>query len=87
MKPLTLPIYLICLPVRLNIITQITYVQHIRIIVIGLFSPVLSPEGSASEEADKASVSGQRKKRQAHQGRTDLEVVLDALLDFCGQYR
>ncbi|XP_071313149.1 centromere protein U [Trachinotus anak] len=46
-----------------------------------------SSSGSASTEPEKANTDKQRRERRGHQGGTDLEVVLDAFLDFCDQYR
>ncbi|XP_035525417.1 centromere protein U, partial [Morone saxatilis] len=45
-----------------------------------------SSSGSASAGATKADTNKQRKKRRP-QGGTELEVVLEAFLDFCEQYR
>ncbi|XP_038555249.1 centromere protein U [Micropterus salmoides] len=45
-----------------------------------------SSSGSASADPDKASADKQRKRR-GRQGGTELDVVLDAFLDFCDQYR
>ncbi|XP_051277080.1 centromere protein U isoform X2 [Dicentrarchus labrax] len=45
-----------------------------------------SSSGSASAGANKADTNRQRKKRRP-QGGTELEVVLEAFLDFCEQYR
>ncbi|KAK2849536.1 hypothetical protein Q5P01_009370 [Channa striata] len=42
---------------------------------------------SGSSSADPDNNAEQRKKRHGYQGKTDLEVVLDAFLDFCDQYR
>ncbi|XP_073343529.1 uncharacterized protein cenpu isoform X2 [Pagrus major] len=44
-----------------------------------------SSSGSTSADAEKAHTDKQR--RRGHQGGTQLEVVLDAFLDFCEQYR
>ncbi|XP_030251379.1 centromere protein U [Sparus aurata] len=44
-----------------------------------------SSSGSASADAEKARTDKQR--RRGHHGGTQLEVVLDAFLDFCEQYR
>ncbi|XP_039975973.1 centromere protein U [Xiphias gladius] len=46
-----------------------------------------SASGHASAEPAKANADKQRRKTRGHQGGTDLEVVLDAFLDFCDQYR
>ncbi|XP_042349579.1 centromere protein U [Plectropomus leopardus] len=46
-----------------------------------------SSSGSASAEAEKADSDQQRRKRRGHRGGTESEVVLDAFLDFCDQYR
>lgn len=46
-----------------------------------------SSSGSASGEIEKANTDEQRQKRRRHQGGTELDVVLDAFLDFCDQYR
>ncbi|XP_034036860.1 centromere protein U [Thalassophryne amazonica] len=45
----------------------------------------LSVKGPA--EPQKATVNQQRRERRGRQGGTELEVVLDAFLDFCDQYR
>ena len=46
-----------------------------------------SPEGSASAVADSSNTDKQRSKRRGRQATTDLEVVLDAFLNFCDEYR
>ncbi|XP_010792581.1 centromere protein U [Notothenia coriiceps] len=46
-----------------------------------------SSSGSASPEPDMASTDKQRKRQKEGQGGTQLEVVLEAFLDFCDQYR
>ncbi|XP_026186267.1 centromere protein U isoform X2 [Mastacembelus armatus] len=46
-----------------------------------------SSSGSTSAGPEKANSDKRSRKRHAHQGGTDLEVVLDALLDFCDQYK
>ncbi|XP_023279118.1 centromere protein U-like [Seriola lalandi dorsalis] len=46
-----------------------------------------SSSGSASAEAENANTDKQRRERHGRQGGTDLEVVLDAFLDFCDQYK
>ncbi|XP_072251405.1 uncharacterized protein cenpu [Leuresthes tenuis] len=46
-----------------------------------------SSSGSASGEAKKASADKRSRKRYGGRGATELEVVLDALLDFSDQYR
>nr|XP_046262569.1 centromere protein U [Scatophagus argus] len=43
--------------------------------------------GSASAKAEKTNTDKQRRKRRGRQGGTELEVLLDAFLDFCEQYR
>ncbi|XP_071384620.1 centromere protein U [Centroberyx affinis] len=42
---------------------------------------------SGSAEGEEASRGQQREKRHGRRGETELEVVLDAFLDFCHQYR
>ncbi|XP_047196625.1 uncharacterized protein LOC124852105 [Hippoglossus stenolepis] len=49
--------------------------------------PRKSSSGSASAVADSSSTDKQRSKRRGRQATTDLEVVLDAFLDFCDEYR
>ncbi|XP_037635617.1 centromere protein U isoform X2 [Sebastes umbrosus] len=46
-----------------------------------------SSSGSASAEPEKADTDKQRRKRRGGVGGTQLEVVLDAFLEFCDQYR
>ncbi|TDH07902.1 hypothetical protein EPR50_G00111270 [Perca flavescens] len=46
-----------------------------------------SSSGRASAEPETAHTDKQKKKRRGHQGGTELELVLDAFLDFCDQYR
>ncbi|XP_035505310.1 centromere protein U [Scophthalmus maximus] len=46
-----------------------------------------SSSGSASAGAGRSDTDKQRSKRPARQAGTNLEVVLDAFLDFCDQYR
>ncbi|KAJ4946635.1 hypothetical protein JOQ06_024298 [Pogonophryne albipinna] len=46
-----------------------------------------SSSGSASPEPETASTDKQRKRQRGGQGGTQLEVVLEAFLDFCDQYR
>ncbi|XP_031135978.2 centromere protein U isoform X3 [Sander lucioperca] len=46
-----------------------------------------SSSGCASAEPETAHRDTQKKKRRGHQGGTELELVLDAFLDFCDQYR
>ncbi|XP_071060605.1 centromere protein U [Pseudochaenichthys georgianus] len=46
-----------------------------------------SSSGSASPEPEMASTDKQRKRQRGGQGGTQLEVVLEAFLDFCDQYR
>ncbi|XP_070769885.1 centromere protein U [Enoplosus armatus] len=46
-----------------------------------------SSSGSASAEPDKANTDKRGRKRRGRQGGTESEVVLDAFLDFCDQYR
>lgn len=48
---------------------------------------ILSPEGSTSAGAEKGDADKQRRKKGVGRGGTDLDVVLDAFLDFCEQYR
>ncbi|XP_060936201.1 centromere protein U [Limanda limanda] len=45
-----------------------------------------SSSGSASAVADTSNTDKQKSKRLGHQATTDLEVVLDAFLDFCDEY-
>ncbi|XP_054453904.1 centromere protein U [Anoplopoma fimbria] len=49
--------------------------------------PRTSSSGSASAEPEKASKDKQRRKRRGGGGGTESEVVLDAFLEFCDQYR
>ncbi|TMS17561.1 Centromere protein U [Larimichthys crocea] len=46
-----------------------------------------SSSGSTSAGAEKGDADKQRKKKGVSRGGTDLDVVLDAFLDFCEQYR
>ncbi|KAG8004266.1 Long-chain-fatty-acid--CoA ligase 1 [Nibea albiflora] len=46
-----------------------------------------SSSGSTSAGAEKGNADKQRRKKRVGRGVTDLEVVLDAFLDFCEQYR
>ncbi|XP_044060119.1 centromere protein U [Siniperca chuatsi] len=46
-----------------------------------------SSSGSASAGPDEANGGEQRRKRRGRRGGTELDVVLDAFLDFCDQYR
>ncbi|TKS72770.1 Centromere protein U [Collichthys lucidus] len=47
----------------------------------------MSSSGSTSAGAEKGDADKQRRKKVVGRGGTDLDVVLDAFLDFCEQYR
>lgn len=44
-------------------------------------------EGSNSAEVGKAKTDNPKKKRRGDKGATEFDVVLDAFLNFCNEYR